>query len=171
MKFFLSCFVLSVLLFSQTSFSQSVNSIRADGSLHAHVIAHGGGTLDGDDISMTVTLGEYLIPSDTTNVGIGIGEILISEIAPIAGINAELNVYPNPSSNLINLDLKTLESDVYVVSLKDISGKVILSGEWNVSSGQNNRAINISKYASGVYFLSLAEETSGKKVIYKIVKH
>ena len=61
-------------------------------------------------------------------------------------------VYPNPSNGLFNIKTKTPEAfsfDVY-----DLTGKLVLQQK-NVKANHNQYQLDISGYASGVYFLNI----------------
>ncbi|WP_353780071.1 M28 family peptidase [Winogradskyella sp. 3972H.M.0a.05] len=74
----------------------------------------------------------------------------------------EITIFPNPVSDSININ--TPLTDDLKFKLIDVSGKVILTTE----SDRQNTSIDVSKLASGVYFLSIS--TSEKSGLFKIVK-
>ncbi|WP_452225622.1 VPS10 domain-containing protein [Lacinutrix chionoecetis] len=66
-------------------------------------------------------------------------------------------VYPNPSNGLFNIKTKTPQTfnfDIY-----DVTGKLILQQK-NIKTTNNQHKINISEYASGVYFLNIYNKNS-----------
>ncbi|AUC82800.1 T9SS type A sorting domain-containing protein [Lacinutrix sp. Bg11-31] len=74
------------------------------------------------------------------------------------------SVYPNPSHGLFNIKTKTPEAfsfDVY-----DVTGKLVLQQK-NVKTNNNQYKIDITSYASGVYFLNIYNEKS--KVTKKLM--
>ena len=76
----------------------------------------------------------------------------------------EIIVYPNPFSDIINVDFKTNKTDG-LIKLFGISGRKILEKKINQDKSIN---INLSKLPSGVYIVSL--ETNGEMRFAKIVK-
>ncbi|MFT6002575.1 MAG: hypothetical protein ACI95T_001338, partial [Flavobacteriales bacterium] len=76
----------------------------------------------------------------------------------------EIKVYPNPFSDIINVDFKTNKTDG-LIKLFGISGRKILEKKINQDKSIN---INLSKLPSGVYIVSL--ETNGEMRFAKIVK-
>jgi Secretion system C-terminal sorting domain len=78
---------------------------------------------------------------------------------PIDSINNELNIYPNPSKNLFNVDFNDSKTGSY--QLFDIQGKNILS-----NSFENKKALNIDLkiFNPGIYLLNIK---SGDKVFNK----
>jgi Secretion system C-terminal sorting domain len=62
----------------------------------------------------------------------------------------EINIYPNPTSNILTIDLKDLVATE--IRLTDISGRIVLQqlGEWR---GQH--VLDVSNLANGIYTLAL----------------
>ena len=76
---------------------------------------------------------------------------------------SSLMVYPNPVTDILNINITNLQNDVTVASLFDTNGKLIYSGE--MVSGTN--MIDMTKFAKGVYLLKLKNnvETQNIKII------
>ncbi len=73
-------------------------------------------------------------------------------------------VFPNPSTGIFNIKTKSVNS--FNINVYDVTGKNILQQN-NVKTNNNNYALDISEYASGVYFLNISTDTSRitKKII------
>ncbi len=67
---------------------------------------------------------------------------------------AALNVYPNPSSDFVNVDLTTVPVGNYQMVISDITGKVVQNMTVNLSS-QNELRLPIADLNSGIYILSV----------------
>lgn len=63
-----------------------------------------------------------------------------------------LNIYPNPTSGLINIDNNTNQTEFYLL---DVSGKVVLKDK--LENGRN--LFNISYLPSGMYILTIGSES------------
>ena len=75
----------------------------------------------------------------------------------IDGFNAEeINVYPNPATNVINV----ANAENGQVSVFDINGKLMVS----VESASANQTIDASNFANGLYFVRI---TDGNNVVTK----
>jgi len=72
-----------------------------------------------------------------------------------------INLYPNPTSDIINFSIRDIEGTS--VTIIDINGRTVLN---TVISSDNN--INIENLNKGVYFVQL--EVENKAVSYKIIK-
>ena len=73
-------------------------------------------------------------------------------------------IFPNPSSGIFNI--KTTTVNKFNINVYDVTGKVILQQN-NIKPDNNTYTLDISEYASGMYFLNITTETS--KVTKKII--
>lgn len=83
--------------------------------------------------------------------------------------NMNLNVYPNPTEDIINIDFNANETEDYSISVKNALGQTIYSSESEIVSGQNNIKVNLSSEPKGMYFVKI-ETTNGyitKPVVLK----
>ena len=73
-------------------------------------------------------------------------------------------VYPNPSNTIFNI--KFSEPTNFNFNVTNLTGQVIIS-EAKIDSHQNAYRLNMSNYASGIYFLNI--ETNGKNITKKLI--
>ncbi len=66
-------------------------------------------------------------------------------------LNKQITLYPNPTKNLLNIDLQNNQSDKEEFKIFDINGRTILYG--NLINGLNH--INIENLAKGLYIFNL----------------
>ena len=86
-------------------------------------------------------------PSDTTTTNINdINEVLV-------------NVYPNPTADILNIEL---DENVSAIQVYDVTGKKVKTFE------PSNRQLNIAEFSTGIYFLEIA--TTESKSIVKVIK-
>lgn len=71
-----------------------------------------------------------------------------------------VNIFPNPATDYITIEL--LSNNQVSVQLSDIFGKVIMQ-----ESFHNTTQLNMSSYASGIYYLTLRSE--GYSLVKKII--
>jgi hypothetical protein len=96
---------------------------------------------------------------NTANISVAVEEC--------TGINAlsvkdGLSVYPNPTSGHLMVEFNSEEGGS--VKLADVSGRIIMQDQ----TGENQMALNLENYASGIYYLTVI---SGEKTgVIKIVK-
>lgn len=74
------------------------------------------------------------------------------------------SIYPNPSNSIFNI--RTSNTSSFDLNVYDISGKQVLSN-LNVNSGSEPYQLDLSSYATGVYFLKIktVDATVTKKLI------
>ena len=80
-----------------------------------------------------------------------IDQFLVSNINNLKNTKNKINIYPNPTSNIINfdLDLSIKDYDLYIYNMKGQKVKSI-----NQSNNGNN-AIDISKLKAGTYLIQI----------------
>lgn len=76
---------------------------------------------------------------------------------------SKFRVYPNPATSFVNLQTEGLDS--YTLKVTDLSGKVMVTREFN---GVEN-TLDISNYAAGVYFFEI--NSASKSETIKIIKN
>lgn len=74
---------------------------------------------------------------------------------------ANLSVFPNPTSNVVNVTVDALVSNVAIV---DLNGRTVKSVKFD---GASNVSVNVSDLASGVYMMTVSSDkgTSTKKIV------
>lgn len=70
-----------------------------------------------------------------------------------------LSVYPNPTSDFVNVDLSTVPVGNYQMVISDITGKVVQNMTVN-SNSQNSMTLSIADLNSGIYILSVFGDTT-----------
>ncbi len=105
----------------------------------------------------------YTTPNYT--LGYGIPNLELAQSLSVSHVqsNKDIVAYPNPTESTIKIKNLT-SSTQYVVSLFNMLGEKIL--QKTMSKHSNN--IDLSKYASGVYFANI--ETENKTTAIKIIK-
>ena len=105
------------------------------------------------------TMGEY-IELLTFSSGINLASDLVEQ---------DLNIYPNPSTGLVNFIFSLSERTDILLLIHDVNGKLISNvNQKHQLAGTYNYQIDLSEYDSGIYFLTL--ETNNRKQTQKIVK-
>lgn len=82
--------------------------------------------------------------------------------------NIRFVIYPNPSTDIINIITDShLHQDVSV-RLSDISGKILIQQNISINNTFSNYPINISQLSKGIYFLHIL--SNGQIYTQKIIK-
>ena len=71
-------------------------------------------------------------------------------------------IYPNPASDLLNIDLRNSNIDKGILQIINTLGKVVVSEAFN----SNNLKININNLTAGIYFVKITSEN--KQVVKRI---
>ena len=72
---------------------------------------------------------------------------------------SSFNVYPNPTTSTLNLDIDAATATISNYSLVNVQGQVVLSND--VNSTSINTSIDVSNVSNGVYFLKLDTDKGG----------
>ncbi|HYG16777.1 MAG TPA: T9SS type A sorting domain-containing protein, partial [Bacteroidia bacterium] len=119
-------------------------------------------TVGSFDVKLIVTDNNLCVDSATqqiTTANVSTGEI--------EGLN-RLEVYPNPTTGKVKLDLNWQGNGVITIKVTDITGRTI-STETITETGVMSREINLTALPGGTYLVHIQAE-SGEKVI-KLLKH
>ena len=76
----------------------------------------------------------------------------------------DVNIYPNPTSNILYIDLLNVKESVSSISITDITGKIV----YQLIAPQGVTIINFTDFAIGTYFVKL--ESENEILIKKIIK-
>jgi CotH protein/lamin tail-like protein/type IX secretion system substrate protein len=123
---------------------------------------------NGNEILDKVEFGEQTDDISTGRLPNGTGDFFVMDPTPGAmnqstGVEDELElpltVYPNPSSDILNVETTATGSGFYKII--DLLGNTHLSGQ--IQNGSNQTQINIQNLNAGSYYL-VWETSAGKKV-------
>ncbi len=83
----------------------------------------------------------------------------INEIAS----NVSFNIYPNPASTTINLDLRELNNTGTIIKLYDVTGKIVKT----ISTTEQTLSIDRGNLRSGIYFVQVmfGDRVLTKKIV------
>jgi hypothetical protein len=68
-----------------------------------------------------------------------------------------INVYPNPTSNELNIDIFTTKAENSTIKILDMSGRILKEIQTKLSAGANSIQTNIGELATGIYTLQIFE--------------
>jgi len=133
------------------------------------VISTQGDSYDNGTNTIDFTIGEPVIEtvSDGSNdvtQGFHQTNLTITNIEDL-DVNFSVNIYPNPTSDVINLTIDEYEE--VIIQIYDIGGKLV--EEITLTSSTTN--FNVSDYSKRTYMLTLTQSDKKKIKTYKIVKN
>jgi len=93
----------------------------------------------------------------------------VAGLQTIYGENLEkmVTVYPNPASSMTTIHLNLESQASVVLSLLDVSGKVLSSKNYGSLNGSWNLDLNTSNYTAGVYFITVLID--GNKITKQLI--
>ncbi|MCX6231346.1 MAG: C10 family peptidase [Bacteroidetes bacterium] len=81
-----------------------------------------------------------------------------------------ITVYPNPADKILNISLKSNETQNLNCDIFSIEGKKLYHEEWTNTSGQLTKSIDVSDLKSGMYFIQLSndkKEVAKQKILIR----
>ena len=154
--------LIGTMSYAQSIAPQSVNS--------------GGTKMTQANGSLSFTVGELVVLSQTDSDGNTLGggftagaTLTTVSIQETDAAVLDVKVYPNPTTELVNIQINHSTLDQVVVTMTDLQGKEVYSGKYAGIS--NIIGINTASYATGTYVLSLKNINNQVLGTYKIIKH
>ena len=80
---------------------------------------------------------------------------------------SNLSVYPNPATDIVRLQVETLQPETLQITFCDMVGRAVYATVLKGNDNQITQDIDISKFAKGVYMLQIV--TSKGKITKKVV--
>lgn len=142
----------------------------AGAQVKQEVIASAGGYNVNGDISISWTLGETIIPTFTNgDLVLTHGfqqQLIITTVEEKLAVPVNIKVFPNPASDVINIQFESPVEGEVVLTIIDSQGRLVKSDI--IESAIIEKQINMQDIPAGNYYLRL---TQGKLVnVYKVVK-
>ena len=78
----------------------------------------------------------------------------------------KVNVFPNPTSSVLNVQFEDIVLENLIISFHDITGKLILTSKVTTNTWQTN----LFSLANGYYILTITDQITGKSNSFKIFK-
>jgi hypothetical protein len=149
-------------------------SLAATAQVKQEVIASAGGYNKSADnsISISWTLGETIVPTFTSQDGSLIlthgfqQKLIITAVEENLEEPVKVTIYPNPASELINIQFESATDKEISLYLLDSQGRLVKTDK--IETATMDKTINLQDLPAGIYYLRL---TKGKLVnVYKVVK-
>lgn len=167
-----SCRTIPMLLFIAF-----VSLLNAQKSIDWQVIPSQGGTDQNSNVQIQWTLGESAISSAVfSNFRINEGfqqatlrTVKISRHDEISNAGSDIlaDIFPNPTSGILNIDVSKSNSVLLHIRLSDPLGKLCAEKQlWAPSA----TSIDMSALPSGIYLLRLYTDNTTWDEVYKVIK-
>ena len=84
-------------------------------------------------------------------------------------IENEVELYPNPVQNQLQVVLWSDNKVVKILKILDSNGNTLFTKNLQLKAGKNEEEIDLSNYENGMYYLYISEYNSRKEVIKKFI--
>jgi hypothetical protein len=98
------------------------------------------------------------------------GKHTYSDIVAVSCKNSLVNIAPNPAMNEVNLNFYEPQSGEVTIHVSDIIGKVLIVKKYGVDKGYNDKTLDITSLASGVYYLKIINSDSQPEDVDRQIK-
>jgi hypothetical protein len=86
----------------------------------------------------------------------------------VAAPESDVKVYPNPANSIVTVTFNSKQESKYEIVVTDLIGKPIIKTSGISLTGRNEIKLDMSKYALGMYLITLAAEESTRTIkLYK----
>ncbi|HEY6162356.1 MAG TPA: glycoside hydrolase family 9 protein [Bacteroidia bacterium] len=82
--------------------------------------------------------------------------------------NESVSVYPVPALHSLNISFAGMKGEIFALQLLDVSGKVVMSENFSISSDNRIHVIDMSGLMPGTYFVRISSE---KDILVKKITH
>ena len=97
------------------------------------------------------------------------GHFLYSNIAAVNGyVIQDARLYPNPASGLVNLSITAETGGDATITVFNAAGKMVIRQAGLVTTGMNNREMNLSQLAAGLYTVKIIMPDKTEKTLQVI---
>ena len=156
------------LVFTTVAFS-AIFSVKSYGQ---SAIVSAGSSVTNSSGSVSGSVGQlgYTYQSNTSgSVDAGVQkayEIFIVEGVEETTLNLKIQAYPNPTTDLLQLQIDGNSPADFIYQLSDLNGNLLLSAR----AQSNITTLDMRPYSASIYFLTI-KSASSKTKTFKIVKH
>ena len=68
--------------------------------------------------------------------------------------------YPNPASDLLNIQFNTVEESIVHVQIIDMTGRLVFQQKIDAVKGTNSLPINVGQFSAGTYTLNVVNSNA-----------
>jgi hypothetical protein len=148
------------------SFILSINNLFSQ-----EVISSAGGNSTGVSKQVSWTIGEPVIETDMNGLyiltqGLHQGNLIVTAVRELEGLNFQISAYPNPVSKFVKLDIGAPRIDGFSYALFSTDGQLLRQEDIN----DKVTTIPMDGYTHSSYLLRVMSE--GKEIkVFRVVKN
>lgn len=83
----------------------------------------------------------------------------------LALVNTSVNVYPNPATDLVNVDINSRENGMFTINVYNTVGSLVLSQQ---AEGNSTETLDVTNLPAGLYMMEVSGENG--KTVRKLIK-
>lgn len=92
--------------------------------------------------------------------------ILVYQVQPV-----DANIYPNPTSDFVNLEFGINAGGYYVIEVFNALGELLSSEQFNATSTGARTQVSYSDYPDGVYLMTVRKLDGTESTTFRVVKN
>ena len=164
-------FIITLILLSGSFWAQ------AQISLERQVIASAGSFSSSGNISLSATIGETMTEtvtggSFTLSQGFQQADLQATAIDDLSDLVVQYKIFPNPTPDLLTIELEKDSPAKIILSLSEINGKAIPEMSHTFSgTGLEQASFSLQNLAEGMYFLSFRNGSGKILLTHKVNKY
>lgn len=110
--------------------------------------------------------GEYSLGMTSEQGCTGISQPLSVVYTSVGAIQllTAINLFPNPTSEIVNLNIESVEQGEAIIELRDALGKLIWSDRRIIQTGMNSLEYNVRELETGFYVLTISTEKERHRI-------
>jgi len=144
-------------------------------SVSSSVVATAGNSVETADLNVSWTVGEVAVETLGTEgqtvvltQGFQQGYFEITSIGDPLNSEFNINVYPNPASDFIWIDLKSENKIDAIVEIYNMEGKLVYNKKWEFANGPNKVALD--DFNASQYILRVSDSSGKILQTFKLIK-
>jgi len=144
-------------------------------SVSSSVVATAGNSVETGDINVSWTVGEVAVETLGTagqtvvlTQGFQQGYFEITSIGDPLNSEFKINVYPNPASDFIWIDLKSENKIDAIVEIYNMEGKLVYNKNWEFANGPNKVALD--DFNASQYIIRVSDSSGKILQTFKLIK-
>ena len=81
--------------------------------------------------------------------------------------NVSIQLSPNPTPSQVAIQIDSKKSKAVKIQVLDLAGRMVISDNWNINIGNNQKSIDLNSFAKGAYMIQIIENQDiiSKKII------
>ncbi len=81
--------------------------------------------------------------------------------------NVSIQLSPNPTPSMVSVQIESKKTKAVKIQVVDLSGRTVISENWNINVGNNQKSIDLNSSAKGIYMIQIIEnqDVISKKII------